>query len=435
MDQYKEAETYKFGDQTTSDIIVHLRNKDRRPEWFHCHSFILTKREQVFADWFSRNRHSLSNDCIEIQCSRSKYDHYAKLLKLLYLSQDSLLDSWDSVKSTLGILQASVTLQCESIMRSCIQYLEAVPWDEKEEGEIVKLVPSLGPEALPILSRIQPVNTNAIKNVFLSAIRFATTMDTSSPPLSVELKTSAQEQIEYMLLDDEETPLVAVDEDVKCELQSSLEKMFTTFKMALDLLVPEYDKSPEQSEQRVLQSLSDLEWICNILSKFDLMKDFISSWMHISDHVLEVLQDEKYDCSLWAVKAKLIEVTGKALEAIGYGSVILPAPSRIQFLKTWLPYIRKMKPLLDSKNAEDEMFSYKMDGDLCQNIEGAIVSLVLALPSSDQADVLADWINRSEQLNYPDLSEAFDVWSYRTKTAKRRLMVGLNGVGNQSVRL
>ncbi|XP_008775081.2 BTB/POZ domain-containing protein At3g05675-like [Phoenix dactylifera] len=436
MDQARACGTFKLGDQITSDVTVRLINRDGRPELFPCHLFILTKKCKFFANWLSQHPSypiTESSNCIEVHCLGSEYDHYVKLLKLIYLPEELVSDSWDSVKSALGVLQASIALQCETITKSCIRYLEAVPWDEKEEEEILKVVPTLGPEAMPIVARMQPVDTNATKNVFISAIRFATTIESSFPPFADELKTSAQEQVEYMLLEDEETPLIALDEDVKYEARSGLAKMFTTFEKGLSLLPSEYDQSPEVAEQRVVQNLLDLEWMCNILPKMEMMKDFVSTWACISDHVLAIVQDEKFSSGLWAVKAKLIEVTGKALDAIGYGNVVLPAPSRVQFLKTWLPYIRNLKPLLDSKNADDEAFPYKMDGDLCQNIEGAITSLVLALPSSHQADILMDWMQRTEQLKYPDLSEAFEVWCYRTKSAKRRLLVGFNGIHNPTI--
>lgn len=58
-------------------------------------------------------------------------------------------------------------------------------------------------------------------------------------------------------------------------------------------------------------------------------------------------------CSL---RAKLIEITNKVLEVVGYGNVILLAPNWVQLLKTWLPYIRKMKPLLDVKGSEEMGF-------------------------------------------------------------------------------
>ncbi|XP_010247108.1 PREDICTED: BTB/POZ domain-containing protein At3g05675-like [Nelumbo nucifera] len=430
MEKAGVATAYKLGDPSTSDILVRLRNREGRPEWFCAHSSILMKKSKFFADSLSRVN---STKCVEVQCSEFGYDQYVKLLKLLYLSNDLLLDSWDSVKTALGILQVAVALHCEEITQSCIQYLEAVPWEDKEEEEILKVVSRLGPIAMPILARIQPVDLNATKNVFLSAIRFATSNGGPCPHFADDLKVSAREQVEYMLMEDEDTPFITADEEVKSEIRTCLCKIFSSFEKELGSLL-EADLSSETAEVKALPSLSDLDWMCNILPKMDLMKDFVSSWVEISCNILAVIQDKKFDSTLWGVKVKLIEVVGKVLDAVGFGNVILPTPARVHLLKIWLPYIRRMKPLLDLQGSEEMGFPYKMDEDLCQNIEAAIVSLVLALPSNDQADILVDWM-QTEQVRYPDLSEAFEVWCYRTKAAKRRLVVGLNGIDNGTVSL
>ncbi|CDP21062.1 unnamed protein product, partial [Coffea canephora] len=145
-----------------------------------------------------------------------------------------------------------------------------------------------------------------------------------------------------------------------------------------------------------------------------------------------VVENKKFDSAFWGLKVKLIEVTAKVLKVVGYGNVILLAQCRVYLLKTRLPYIRKIKPLLDSMADKETEFPFKLDEHLCQSIERAMVSLILALPSSDQADILVNWMS-SVQLRYPNLSEAFEVWCCRTKSAKRRSVEGLNNVGNTAV--
>uniref|UniRef100_A0A2P2JYL1 BTB/POZ domain-containing protein At3g05675 n=1 Tax=Rhizophora mucronata TaxID=61149 RepID=A0A2P2JYL1_RHIMU len=431
MDTTGLAEPCKFGDQSTSDIIVYLRNCEGRPELFHSHSSVLGSKSKFFADFLSTPGTGKS---VEIHCSKFTYEHHVNLLKLLYLPEDLLLECLESIKSAIGILEVSVSFGCEEITKSCIQYLEAVPWEDNEEEEILKAVSKLGPIAMPIIARIQPVDFSATKNVFLSAIRFATSIGESFPPFGDELKISAQEQVEYMLGEDENIPLVTADDEVKSVMKVGLSKVFSSFEEQLSSLLLGDNLISETAEAKILHTVSDLEWLCNIVPKMNLMKDFVSKWTEISGNVLEIIEDKKLNCLMWGLKIKLIEVTGKVLEAVGYGSVILPAPCRVKLLETWLPYIRKMKPLLDLKGNEDISFSYKMDEDLCQSIEGAIVSLILALPSNDQADILTDWM-KADQGRYPDLSEAFEVWCYRTKSAKRRLMEGLDKANDAAVRL
>ncbi|XP_039046687.1 BTB/POZ domain-containing protein At3g05675-like, partial [Hibiscus syriacus] len=425
------AKPCSFGDKSTSDVILRLINGEGRPEWFCSHSSVLVSKSRFFADQLS---HPDFGSCTEIQCSDSTYDHHVNLLRLLYLPPDSLLDSLDSVHSAIGVLHLAVSFRCDDVTNCCIQYLEAVPWDDKEEEQIIKAVSKLGPIAMPILARIQPVDLSATKSVFISAVRFATSIGGSCPPFGDELKTSAQEQVEFMLGGDEETPLVTAEDEVKSVIKLGLTEVCSLFENELSSLLVVSDTTAETVENRILQSLSDVEWMCNILPKMDLMKDFVCSWGDMSGKVLGIIEDKKLDNAMWGMKLKLIEVTGKVLEAVGYGNVILPAPCRVQLLKTWLPYIRKIKPLLDAESNKYTDFPYKMDEELCQSIEGAIVSLVLALPSNDQADILSDWME-TKQVKYPDLSEAFEVWCYRTKSAKRRLMEGLDRVGNTTVSL
>ncbi|KAK6162213.1 hypothetical protein DH2020_002054 [Rehmannia glutinosa] len=346
MDEHTGTDSIKFGDPCTSDITICLKNSNGRQELFHSHSSILKSNSTYFADRLSDPSFK---SCLEIECTDVNYEHHLKLLKCLYLPAGSLLDAWDCVRSALGVLQVAVVLCCESIVNSCIRYLEAVPWEENEEEEIVILVSQLGPIGMPILARIQPVDLLATKNVFISAIRFATSVNGPCPPFGDELRTSAQEQVEYMLGDDEDMPLVAADNEVKLETRTGLAKTFSSFERELSPLL-ESDIC-DAAEDRMTQCLSDLEWMI---------------W-------------ERHSTS----------------------------PRRVQLLNSWLPFIRKIKPILESMNNKDIEFPYKMDEDLCQSIEGAIVSLVSALPSNDQADILADWMN-GEQLKYPDLSEAFE---------------------------
>ena len=61
----------------------------------------------------------------------------------------------------------------------------------------------------------------------------------------------------------------------------------------------------------------------------------------------------------------------------------------------------------------------KIDGEIWQALESSFVSIILALPSSDQAEILIEWLSKNGV--YPDFTEAFEVWCYRSKVAKRRL--------------
>ncbi|XP_010541814.1 PREDICTED: BTB/POZ domain-containing protein At3g05675 [Tarenaya hassleriana] len=262
------------------------------------------------------------------------------------------------------------------------------------------------------------------KNVLTSALHFAISVETlnNPPEFANELKNSAQEQVEFMLAEDQEARLLISDEEVRSVVKSRISDVLSTFLDRLSsLLLPETDLVSGFSEDNVLQTLSDIEWLCKVLPRMELMKDLVSKWADISGKILAVAENCKFDSRLWGVKMKLAEVTGKVLEAVGYGTVVLPSRSRVCLLKTWLPFMRRLKTMLESEGSQS---GFRMDEDLCECIEGSMVSLVLTLPSDDQTEVLGEWMRGIEldQVKFPDLSEAFEVWCYRTKSAKRRLL-------------
>lgn len=427
----------KIGDRSTSDVIVRLRTSDGRDDWFYCHSEILVKQSKYFAERLSDDwpicQFLDSRNCIEVHCCESDYDHHVNILRLFYVESNLVTDLWQNVKMALGILKVATKLGSDRIISKCVQYLEAVPWEEQEEEEIITTLPNLGSEVIPILARLQPVDSDAVRNVFLSAIHAAIQVDSKRSDLPAspdELKASAQEQVEYMLVEDDDAPLLAVDDSVKYEVKKHLSELFSIFEKKMAALLSDTEDVLEDHENHILRCLADFLWLCHILPKMDLLTEFVGKWSEASDNILYIIKDIRFRSCLWETKLKLIEITGKVLEAVGYGNVILSAPRRTHLVKLWLPFIRETKPQLDLQNFYEKM-PCQMDNDLCQSIESALISLVLALPSSDQAEILADWL-KTEQARYPDLSEAFEVWCYRSKAAKRRLSLGLNGVSTSS---
>lgn len=415
----------KIGDRSTSDVVVRLRTQDGRDDWLYCHSHILIEKCKYFADRLSDNWPTCqiidSRNCVEVYCQESDFDHHVNVLRLLYVATDGLLnDMWHGVRNALGILQVAVDLGCPQIVTACVSYLEAVPWEEGEEEEIIRIIPNMGAEAEPILARLQPVNPSAILGIFLSAIRFATSSPSSS---MADLKSSAQEQLEYMITEDDDAPILTADDEIKSEVKQCVKRLFSRFNNVLEALLAEHEESiSEEEKMQLFQShLLDLSWACQILSKMEIMREFVSSWVDASDKIIKATEQSSRTTEIVEIKLKVIEVAAKVLEAIGYGTVILPTAKRLHLVKLWLPFARATRPLIDSATTDDEgTMTFKPDGELWQSLESTFVSMILALPSGDQAEILTEWLE-NQHIHYPDLTEAFEVWCFRSKVAKRRL--------------
>lgn len=424
----------RIGDRSTSDVVVRLRTQDGRDDWIYCHSHVLIQKSKYFADRLSENWPTCqildSRNCVEVHCLESNFDYHVNVLRLLYVVIDGSVDDMcHGVRNALGILQVAVELGCPQIVTACVNYLEAVPWEEAEEEEILRIIPRMGLQVEPILARLQPVNPSAIVGIFISTIRFATS---SPPPPMNDLKSSAQEQLEYMLTEDDDAPLLNADDEIKLEVKECVRRLFSRFNNLLEALLCESVESvSEAGTMQLFQShLSDLSWAGQILNKLEIMREFVNNWIDASDKIVEVVEQASPTIDITETKSKIIEVAAKVLEAIGYGTVILPTTKRLHAVKVWLPFVRVTKPVIDSVTTNgDDAMAIKIDGELWQSLESTFVSIILALPSKDQAEILTEWLG-NEHIRYPDLTEAFEVWCYRSKVAKRRLSLvgGNNGM-------
>lgn len=404
---------------------MRLRTQDGRDDWLYCHTKILTEKCNYFAERLSDNWPTCqiidSRSCVDVFCQESDFDYHVNLIRLLYVVMDgSVNDLWHGVRNALGILQVAVELGCPEIITASVNYIEAVAWEESEEEEILKIVPRLGLQAEPILARLQPVNQSAIVSIFVSTIRFATS--SPSPSLN-DLKSSAQEQLEYMLTEDDDAPLLTADDGIKYDVKECVNKLFARFNNSLAVLLCDTTESLSEARNvQLFQSyLTDLSWACQILNKLEIMREFVESWFDASEKIVKVLELGSLATETIEIKLRAIEVTSKVLEAIGYGTVIMPTAKRLEIMKVWLPFVRITKPMIDSVTMDgDNDLAFKFDGELWQSLESTFVSIILALPSGDQAEVLTEWL-ANDYIRYPDLTEAFEVWCYRSKVAKRRL--------------
>lgn len=405
---------------------MRLRTKDGRDEWLYCHSHILTEQSKYFADRLSEKWPTCqildSRNCVEVFCLESTFDYHVNLLRLLYVITSDIPtdDLWNDVRTVLGILLVAFKLECQNIIIACVNYLEAVPWEEDEEEEILKVIPHMGPEVEPILARLQPVNSSLVRQIFLSALRLAT----SSPFSNInDLRSSAQEQLEYMLTEDDDTPLLIADAELKLQVHESVKSQLKTFNDLIEIVLdPLHSDGKARSMQVLAFCLKDLSWACRILKRLEILKDFVTNWIDVSNNIVKLVEQASVASEIIDTRIGIIEVVAKVLEAIKYGSVILPTAKRLHMVKVWLPFVRTTKSLFDSlaNNGIDDL-KLKIDSDVWELLESAFVSIILALPSGEQAEIISEWLQNQHVIHYPDLTEAFEVWCYRTKVAKRRL--------------
>lgn len=225
-----------------------------------------------------------------------------------------------------------------------------------------------------------------------------------------------------MLTEDDDAPLLTADDQIKSEVRACVNNLFARFTTLVEsLLCKTEEPVSETGKLQLFQSyLTDLSWACQILVKLDIMRDLVMKWMEASESIVKAVDLASPEAEILKSRLKIVEITAKILEPIAYGTAILPTAKRLKMVKVWLPFVRVVKPLIDAASADGEGVALKMDDELWQSLESSFVSIILALPSGDQAEILTRWL-QNKHIRYPDLTEAFEVWCYRSKVAKRRL--------------
>ncbi|KAJ1290799.1 hypothetical protein BS78_02G270800 [Paspalum vaginatum] len=419
----------KIGDQATSDVVVRLRTPEGRDERLYCHSAVLAAGSTYFADRLSDAWPTCqilgSRYCVEVYCQELDLSSHVTALRLIYATEPC---SRFGVRGALGVLQAAVHLGSSQIAAACAGYIESAPWDEADEEEILRTVPCLGPQYECILARLRPIDPSPVTSIFLSAFRHATRSSAAGP--ARELKSAAQEQLEYMLTEDDDAPLIALDNDyVKSQVKDCVTGLLSRLSDFMSSVLKQQKEAPLGSDssalqQELLQSfVCDVSWACQILGKLEMMKGIVLYWVGVSSNVVEAVDAlcAGHDCL--KARLKVVEVSAKVLEAVAFGNIILPTEERHHMVNVWIGFARATKTLVvqaDDDDGDAETPKENLDNEVWQGLESAIVSIVLTLPSNSQAGILSEWL-QWKHARYPDLTEAFEAWCYRSKVAKRRL--------------
>jgi len=206
--------------------------------------------------------------------------------------------------------------------------------------------------------------------------------------------------------------------------------LLSQFSDFMSSLLTKQKEAPLDGEHRELQQqlqsfVCDISWVCEVLSKLEMMKCIVVYWVGVSSDVVETVDAvcTGYDCL--KTRLKVVEVSAKVLEAVAFGNVVLPAEKRRHVVNLWIRFARMTKSLVDQAYPDDdggeaETPKENLDNEVWQGLESAIISILLTLPSNSQAEILSGWL-QSKHVRYPDLTEAFEAWCYRSKVAKRRL--------------
>lgn len=391
----------EFGEPGTSNIKVVLLGKQGFCVKLSVHKNVLIENSSFFANKLSEEQFGFS--CLEIDDCED-VESYVETVGLMYCKDMKQRLMKQSVSRVLRVLKVAELLGFSLCIKSCLEYLEAVPWvGEEEEEKVVSSVLRLRGEGIgvsPVLKRVSSDVSNPPN-------------DTLSHIMELVLKSNEERGRREMksvvlklLRENNSAPNNAGSADICCETiymscRSCLNSLVALFRQANE---PEFaDKSVDNKEpvvKQIVLEADNLSWLFEILAIRQAADEFALMWA--SQQELAALHSKIPIVTRYRISC----ITARLFVGIGRGELLPSKETRQMLLQTWL------QPLIDD-------YSWLQHG--CRSFDRKVVEegigrTILTLPLEEQQSILLAWLGSFLKAGdkCPNLQRAFEVWWRRT---------------------
>ncbi|KAK1300607.1 BTB/POZ domain-containing protein [Acorus calamus] len=385
-----------FGDLETSDLKVVLSGKEGFSVRMSVHKNILAEHGSFFAEKLSTQSPSPFleiRDCEDMEI-------YVETIGLMYCKEMKLRLIKQSVPRVLRVLKVAELLGFHACMKSCLEYLEAVPWVGEEEENVVSSVLRLRSDGLgvsPVLKRVSSEVSNPPNDTLAHIMDLV--LKSNEERGRREMKTLVLKLLR------ENSLLVNGSGDICIKslynsCRSCLDSLLCQFRQAAE---PDSDKSLENTTpvaRQISLEADNLLWLLEILADRQVADEFVVMWAGQQELAMLHLK-------LPIVSRHLVScITARIFVGIGRGEMLPSKDTRQLLLNVWL------QPLIDD-------YSWLQHG--CRSFDRKVVEegigrTILTLPLEEQQSILLSWLGSFLKAghNCPNLQRAFEVWWRRT---------------------
>ncbi|KAL6986886.1 hypothetical protein U1Q18_040974 [Sarracenia purpurea var. burkii] len=420
-----------FNDSATADVILRLYlekpppfepddsesavdSVDQADVQVYLHSDVI-RRSKYFAALLSDRWQGHSGD-VNSEGSRKKYqfnlgvaatsgsiDSHLTVLQLLYT--DDFSTAIDSVSTALSILPVALELLFEDCARSCVRFLEAVPWSEEEEKRVLSIVPFLrDEESQELLARVLPAKNDSSEEMLYGLILAAIH---NHPNMAF-----AKAFVAKLLRD------FSSRESARRVLDRAFEKSLKIVKESLE----EYS-SPnfrgDHNETEAIQRLNlhtamtngrHLLWLVERMIELRVADTAVKEWSDQASFTADLqraFRDDAWRNIVPGLPAIVLRCTSKLANAVVAGNILAPGQVRMKLVKDWLPVLIACKD-----NVSSMVPNHKL---LYSELEQTFLKIISTLPLLDAQELLQQCLSFSTRNaeDCPHLVNAFNTWFRR----------------------
>lgn len=326
---------------------------------------------------------------------------YKTVLQLLYTPD--LSNSIDSVSTALDLLPIALKLLFEDLVKSCVTYLESVPWTEAEEQRVLSIVPLLKQdESQELLSRLSPPTEpeEMLHSLVSSAIN-------KYPNMAFVKAFVAKLLRDYSTRD-----------SAKRVLEAEFEKCIRVVKESLeDYSSPDFrgDHNETEAIQRLnlhkaMTNGKHLLWLIERMIELRVADFAVKAWSEQASFTADLqraFQDGAWRNIVPGLPAVVLRCTSKLANAVAAGTILATKQIRKKLVKEWLPVLVVCKDNVSPMSPSNK--------SLYLELEETFLRIISTLPMSDSQELLQQCLSFSTRNvdDCPHLLTAFDTWFRR----------------------
>jgi len=286
---------------------------------------------------------------------------------------------------------------------ACLEYLEAIPWSEDQEEEVISVLNQLElhDSVAEVLKRVlvEPSTSSRADAIFLQLL--AGVLQAKDEKARRDMKAL----ISGLLREDTARNNNKADKQLDVCRETLYHFCHKCLK-SLHFCVSEAATTDESCRDRgnlmgeIAREADNVHWLVEILISKMLADEFVMLW---ADQAQLSSLHPKIPCMY---RFEISRITAQLCIAIGKGEILVSKDARFSLLQTWLEalyndfgWMKRACRTLDKNTVED---------GLCKTI--------LTLPMAQQQMVLMRWFDRflKKGDDCPNLQRAFEVWWRRT---------------------
>ncbi|XP_071723339.1 BTB/POZ domain-containing protein At3g05675-like, partial [Rutidosis leptorrhynchoides] len=423
---------FSFNDFSTADVILRLYIDHSSPfdspstdspvaddDDFRIflHSTVLCRAKYFSALLSDRWQHQKSEDEEDAQESKQKVQlnlavqpnpnaisKHLAVLQLLYTND--FANVIDSASTALDMLPVALELLFEDCVKSCVRFLEAVPWNEDEERRVLHLVPFLSEEeSQELLARVSLAKSDSCEEMLYGLISTAIhnhpNMAFVKAFVAKLLRDFSSREVARRVLDR------AFDASLKI-VKGSMEEYSSP-----DFRGYHYETEAIQrlNLHTAMTNGRHLSWLVERMIELKVADSAVKEWSEQSAFTADLQRAFRDDAwrnfDVPGLPAVLLRCTCRLANAVAAGTIIAPRQVRMKLVKDWLPVL-----IVCKDNISPLMPNHK---SLYLELEETFLRIISTLPMSDAQLMLQQCLSFSTRNveECPHLVTAFNTWFRR----------------------